>query len=125
MNNVTLGNVRQCFDNTAPAQVADVEPAELRSKLLLFTYASKHNPGVRYVRGDRFIRHHDENGIGYTPGLTTDMELTRENAHKLADFFVAYAYGPDAMRVNNHSLDVSPNNVKVVSFATENHARGA
>jgi len=116
MDSIKIGQARSHFDNTAPEQLDGVEPT-LRGKLLTYTYASKQNPGVRYVRGDRFLRLHDENGQGYTPGLTTDMELTRENAHKLADMFVAYAYGDDAMRINNHSLDVSPNNVKVVTLA--------
>lgn len=116
MATVTLGQARGAFDNTAPESLEGVEP-ELRSKLLLLTYGSKQSPGVRYVRGDRFLRLHDANGVGYTPGLTTEMELNRENAHKLADHFIRYAYGEGAMRVNNHSLDVSPNNVQIVRHA--------
>ena len=108
----TLGQTRECYDNTAPEQLEGLDP-ELRSTLMTYTYASKTYEGVRYVRADRFLRA----GIP-TPGLSGMTPLTREVAHELADQFVTFAYGPGAARINTHSLDVSPANVLVTVHCT-------
>lgn len=105
-----LGYYRTCYDNTRADKLRDM-PEGMRAMYLLYTYASKTNPDVRYVRADLFIRAHP------VPGLSTEMELIREVAHRLADHFVHVVHGENAMRINNHSLDVSLHNVQTVTPA--------
>jgi hypothetical protein len=104
---VGLGWTRHEFNNERLDQLKGL-PTAIRTALSEFSYASDTMAGVRYVRGDRFLV------AVPTPGLFKDTVLDRESAGRMADAFVAYCYGPDAERVNTHSLDVSPTNVRLV-----------
>lgn len=106
---IKAGAYRPRFDNSEPKQLHGM-PEEMRNLYLQYTYASQAYPGVRYVRGDRFIRALPSLGHEGT-GLNVECALDREAAHKMAELFILVAHGPNAARVNPLSLDVSPNNI--------------